>query len=152
MAIEDLDSLESIVETPVEKEEELKDTPILIDGPLSEVYTKALRSAFARTEDTRKTILDIANENYTPVSSNVLHYVYVLSRATKVPDDEIIQANSKLNLALDELGSSKVTIKLEGSGSVTGSMGTLLDGLLERGITVTGSDNVVRERIAKSRG
>lgn len=129
------------------KEEEKK--TIVLDGPLSHIYTQALNMVYANEAINMIThmLMDQEDEasDKNPYGKDV--YVYCCD-GDNLTSDELIKTSSKLRIALDKKKYSKVLLSIECHGVVNNRIGLLHDFSASLGIPVsytkTGSLNNIK--------
>lgn len=120
-----------------DKTEEDKKT-IVLDGPLSHIYTQALNVVYANEATNMLTQMMVdQEENETgknPYGKDV--YVYCCD-GNNLTNDDLMETSNKLRIALDKKKYSKVLLSIECHGVVNNRIGLLHDYSVSLGIPVS---------------
>lgn len=121
--------------TNSDKEEDKK--TIVLDGPLSHIYTQALNMVYANEVVNMVTHMMMDQEEETdknPYGKDV--YVYCCD-GDKLTSDELVNTSNKLRIALDKKKYSKVLLSIECHGVVNSRIGLLHEYSTSLGIPVS---------------
>lgn len=109
---------------------------IVLDGPLSHIYTQALNMVYANEAVNMIThmMMEQEEEDKNPYGKDV--YVYCCD-GDNLTSDELVNASSKLRIALDKKKYNKVLLSVECHGIVNNRVGLLHDFSVSLGIPVS---------------
>lgn len=140
---------EQQTEQPIEKNTEGSDITtdsnneedkktIVLDGPLSHIYTQALNMVYANEAVNMVTHMMMEQEEQdsdkNPYGKDV--YVYCCD-GDKLTSDELVNTSNKLRIALDKKKYSKVLLSIECHGVVNSRIGLLHEYSASLGIPVS---------------
>ena len=132
------------------KNEEADDGPktvnIVIDGPLSHTYTRALQVMFAN-ESYDVVVNDVVNPGERSIAD-----VYLYACADKVMDADgnAIDETEKIRLALDSSKAKVKYVALEHGGILTNSKVTCMEYLKSCGVSITNGREMALNRVLRA--
>lgn len=119
---------------------------IVIDGPLSHTYTRALQVMFAN-ESYDVTVNDVVNPGERSTAD-----IYLYACADKVLDSSgnVIDETEKIRLALDNSSAKVKYVALEHSGVLTHSKITCMDYLKSCGVSIANGRQTALNRVLRA--
>lgn len=131
---QEVDSANGSSKDPVNPDE-LKNATIVLDGPLSHVYTQALNLVYAK-EDTDSMVAMVMDQNAsaTEVDEKDL-YVYAVD-GDSLDHTGLVDGMDKLRLALDSKAYKQVALAVECRTGVNGKVGLLEQFAAQAGVKV----------------
>jgi hypothetical protein len=137
---------EAITEKEVEGTDGYKNTDakIVLSGPLSKIYTKALNLVYAN-EDTGTELLTTDEELTEDDDQNTNLYVYCCDDS--LDSGDLVEATEKLSQAMNSKKYKSVILSLESNGNMNNRIGLLDSFASEVGVKVCFSRNRALEAI-----